>query len=97
MQRISNLNATRLRYNHPLIKCGSRILDRLGVETFSEPSETALSIFLHRQIPAITLGLTHGDNFHQDGAMIEIEPLCKGISQIPALIMAMDHGVCDEQ
>ncbi len=93
LNRISNLNATRLPYNHPLVKCASRILNRLGVEAVSEPSETALSIFLHRKIPAITLGLTSGDNFHQDGAMIEIEPMFKGISQIPALIMAMDNGV----
>ena len=96
LNRISNLNATRLNYNHPLIKCASRILDRLGVEVFSEPSESALSIFLHKKIPAITLGITWGDNFHQDDAMIEIEPMYKGVAQIPALLMAMDNGVCDE-
>jgi len=96
LNRISNLNATRLRYNHPLVKCASRILNRLGVDAVSEPSETALSIFLQKQIPAVTLGLTYGDNFHQDGAMIEIEPMFKGISQIPALIMAIDNGACDE-
>jgi len=28
--------------------------------------------------------------------MIEIEPIFKGISQIPALLTAMDNGVCDE-
>ena len=96
LNRISNLNATRLQYNHPLVKCASRILNRLGVEAVSEPSETALSIFLQHKIPAITLGLTYGDNYHQDGSMIEINPIYKGISQIPALIMAMDNGVCDE-
>lgn len=96
LNRISNLNATRLQYNHPLVKCASRILNRLGVEAVSEPSETALSIFLQRKIPAITLGLTYGDNYHQDGSMIEINPMFKGISQIPALITAMDNGACDE-
>jgi len=96
LNRISNLNQTRLNYNHPLIKSASRILNRLDVEIFSEPSESALSIFLHRKIPAITLGLTRGDNFHQNGAMIEIEPMYKGIAQIPALLIAMDSGVCDE-
>ncbi len=95
LNRISNLNATRLSYNHPLVKCGSRILNRLGVKAVSEPSETALSIFLQRKIPAITLGLTRGNNYHKDGAIIEIEPMFKGIAQIPALIMAMDNGVCD--
>jgi len=96
LNRISNLNATRLKHNHPLIKCASRILDRLGVEIFSEPSESTLSIFLHKKIPAVTLGITRGDNFHQNDAMIEIEPMYKGIAQIPALLMAMDKGVCDE-
>jgi tripeptide aminopeptidase len=96
LNRISNLNQTRLNDNHPLIKCASRILNRLGVDVFSEPSESALSIFLHRKIPAITLGLTRGDNFHQNDARIEIEPMYKGVAQIPALLMAMDNGVCDE-
>ncbi|MBW2514905.1 MAG: hypothetical protein JRE21_10105 [Deltaproteobacteria bacterium] len=96
LNRISNLNATRLQYNHPLIKCASRILDTLGVEAFSEPSESTLSIFLHQKIPAITLGITRGDNFHQDDAMIEIDPMYKGIAQIPALLMAMDKGMCNE-
>ncbi|HSO19487.1 MAG TPA: hypothetical protein VLT88_08525 [Desulfosarcina sp.] len=95
LNRISNLNATRLPSNHPLIKCAARVLDRLGVEIVSEPSETALSIFLQKGIPAITLGLTRGDNFHQEGAMIEIEPMFTGIAQIPALLMAMDNGGCN--
>jgi len=95
LNRISNLNATRLNHNHPLIKCASRILNRLEVEPFSEPSESTLSIFLHRKIPAITLGITRGDNYHQDDAMIEIEPMYKGIAQIPALLMAMESGVGD--
>jgi acetylornithine deacetylase/succinyl-diaminopimelate desuccinylase-like protein len=96
LNRISNLSATRLPYNHPLVKCAARILNRLGVDAVSEPSETALSIFLQRKIPAVTLGLTHGNNYHQNASMIEIEPIFKGISQIPALLTAMDNGVCDE-
>ncbi len=95
LNRISNLYATRLRYNHPLIKCASKILKRMDVEVFSEPSESAVSIFLRRHIPAITLGITQGNNFHQDDAMIEIEPIYKGIAQIPALLMAIDNGICD--
>lgn len=96
LDRISNLNATQLRHNHPLVKCASRILRRLEVKAVCDPSETALSIFLQNGIPAITIGLTRGENFHQDGAMIEIEPMVKGIAQIPALLMAMDKGACDE-
>lgn len=95
LNRISNLNATRLQHNHPLVKCASKVLKRLGLEPECEPSETALSILLQNKIPAVTIGLTRGDNYHKDGAMIEIEPLYRGIAQIPALLMAVDNGVCD--
>jgi tripeptide aminopeptidase len=37
LSRISNLNATHLPYNHPLVKSASRILNQLGVEAVSEP------------------------------------------------------------
>jgi tripeptide aminopeptidase len=67
----------------------------LGIEAVSDPSESAFSIFLQNQIPSITVGLTRGTNFHQNDAVIEIEPLFKGIAQIPSLVMAMDNGVCD--
>lgn len=96
LNRISNLNATQLPYNHPLVKCAAKILNRLAVDIISESTESALSIFLQRKIPAITLGLTYGENYHQEDAMIEIDPIFKGIAQIPALAMAMDSGVCDE-
>jgi len=96
LNRISNLNATHLAFGHPLVKCASKILHRMRLEIVSEPSETALSIFLQRNIPAITLGLTNGANYHQEDSMIEIDPLFKGIAQVAALVMAVDNGVCDE-
>ncbi len=97
LTRISYLYANQLAYNHPLVKCAARILYRLGVEAVSESSETALSIFLQKQIPAITLGLTRGSHFHQEGAVVEIDPMFKGIAQIPALLMAIDSGVCNDE
>jgi tripeptide aminopeptidase len=97
LSRISHLNSTQLAYNHPLVKCAARLLYRLGEEAVSEPSETALSIFLQKQIPAITLGLTRGSHFHQEGSVVEIDPLFKGIAQIPALLMAMDNGMCNHE
>ncbi len=97
LNRISNLNAARLKFNHPLVKAGTQILKELAIEPISEPTESALSIFLHRKIPAVTVGLTHGDNYHQDDAMIEIAPMYKGLAQVLALIMAIDEGVCDAE
>ena len=97
LTQISNLNSTQLAYNHPLVKCAARILYRLGIEAVSQPSETALSIFLQNQVPAITLGLTRGSHHHQNGTMVEIEPMYKGIAQIPALVTAMDKGFCNHE
>ncbi len=52
-------------------------MEKLDLEPISEHSESELSSFLARGIPAVTLGITHGDNIHQENAMIEIEPMYK--------------------
>jgi len=72
-------------------------MKKLEIEPISEPSEAELSIFLAKKIPAITLGITHGENYHQTNATVEIEPISKGIAQIIGVIMAIDSGVCDEK
>ena len=72
-------------------------MKKLEIEPISEPSEAELSIFLANKIPAITLGITHGENYHQINATVEIEPIYKGIAQILGVIMAIDSGVCDEK
>jgi acetylornithine deacetylase/succinyl-diaminopimelate desuccinylase-like protein len=96
LQRISNLNATSLRYNHPLVKAATRIMEKLQIRPLYTPSESAFSIFIGRKIPAITLGLSRGDNMHQADATVEIEPIFTGIAHIIGTLAAMDQGVCDE-
>lgn len=93
---ISDLNATSLGYNHPLVKNTSSILKRLRLKPFSEPSESALSIFLSHKIPAVTLGITHGTNYYMENEKMEIDPMYRGIAQIIGVITAIDNGVCDE-
>jgi tripeptide aminopeptidase len=93
--RVSNQRAASLKYNHPLVKTVVAIMERLDLEPFSEPSESELSIFLSRNIPAVTLGVTHGEGYQQPDATMQIEPMFKGIAQILGTIMAIDNGVCD--
>ena len=95
LKTISNLNANRLPYNHPLVKCSADVLKSLGLEPVSEPTESALSIFLSHKIPAVTIGLTNGYNYYEEDATMEIEPMFKGIAQIIGIITAIDNGVCD--
>jgi acetylornithine deacetylase/succinyl-diaminopimelate desuccinylase-like protein len=96
LKTISNLKAARLKYNHPLVKSAAEILKKLELKPVSVSSETELSIFLSRKIPAVTLGITKGEDYHQENARVRIEPIFKGIAQIIGVMMAIDSGVCDE-
>lgn len=97
LKTISNLRASRLKYNHPLVKNSAAVLEALDIKPFSKSTESALSIFLSQKIPAVTLGITHGENVYNDKATMEIEPMYKGITQVIGVLKAIDSGVCDEQ
>jgi len=97
LRTISSLNAARLGFNHPLVKSAAEVLKKLDLKPVRVSSETELSIFLYHKIPAVTIGITKGDNYHQEDAFIRIEPMYKGIAQLIGILMAIDSGVCDEQ
>ena len=92
---IGNLNATTLKFNHPLVKNAASVLKKLNIKPVSRPSESSLSIFLARRIPAVTLGISTGENRFMENAKMHIEPMIKGIAQVVGVIMAIDSGVCD--
>lgn len=96
MHTISQLNAATLRYRHPLVKNTVAIMKRLELKPISESSESELSIFLAKKIPAVTLGITEGKNMHLEHASMKIDPMFVGIAQIIGVIMAIDRGMCDE-
>ena len=95
IKTISNLRAARLKYNHPLVKNAAAVLAALGIKPVSKSTESALSIFLSRKIPTVTLGITHGQNHYTQKATMEIEPMFKGIAQVIGILKAIDSGVCD--
>jgi len=97
LKTISNLRASRLKYNHPLVKNSAAVMETLGIKPFSKSTESAQSIFLSQKIPAVTLGITHGENVYKDKATMEIEPMYTGIAQVIGVLKAIDGGVCDEQ
>jgi len=95
LKTLSNIRASSLKYNNPLVKSTVKVMKKLDLEPVSEPSESELSIFLSRKIPSVTLGITRGDNYHLENATVEIEPIFKGITQIIGVLLAIDSGVCD--
>jgi metal-dependent amidase/aminoacylase/carboxypeptidase family protein len=96
IKTISNLKANRLKFNHPLVKYSAAVLETLGIKPVSKSTESALSIFLSRKIPSVTLGITHGENYYTEKATMDIEPMFKGIAQVIAVLKAIDSGVCDD-
>ena len=97
LKTISTIDASRLKYNHPLVKNTVAVMESLGINPVSEPSESEMAIFLSRKIPAVTVGLTHGKNYHLENATLEIAPLFKGIAQVIGVLKAIDNGVCDDE
>jgi acetylornithine deacetylase/succinyl-diaminopimelate desuccinylase-like protein len=96
LKTISNVRAARLKYDHPLVKGAASILERLGIEPNIGPSESELSIFLSRNIPALTIGISYGQGDQKTEASMQIEPIFKGIAQIIGILEVIDSGVCDE-
>lgn len=83
-------------FSHPLIHHTRRIMNRLQIEPRPGPSTSELSAFIDHKIPAITLGLTHGDYIHEPNESIEIEPVFKGIAQVIGTLSAIDGGYCEQ-
>ncbi len=96
LKTISSINASTLSFNHPLVKNTVAIMKKLDLKPMAEPSGSELSIFLNHNIPAVTLGISRGHNYHLTNAKMEIEPMYKGIAQIIGVIKAIDSGACDE-
>ncbi len=95
LERVSTINAANLGYGHPLVKNALSILRALSVEPLIESSESELSLFLSAGIPALTLGLTSGSNYHLESSTMNIEPLFSGVAQLVALMKRIDEGACD--
>ncbi|HBN26966.1 MAG TPA: hypothetical protein DD405_05820 [Desulfobacteraceae bacterium] len=95
MKTISSTNPARLQFSHPLVKQAVSVMKTLGIAPVSENSESELSIFLANDIPAVTLGVSKGNNYHLENGSIEIEPIFTGIAQIIGVLLALDSGECD--
>ena len=83
-------------FAHPLVQNARLIMEALGVEPRIAPSMSELTTFIHRQIPAITLGVTTGENLGHSDETVFIEPMCTGMAQLIAILTAIDEGLCDE-
>jgi hypothetical protein len=67
----------------------------LNINPRFSPSTSELSAFIDAGIPALTLGITHGENLNKIDESIEIEPIYSGLAQLLGVLLAIDRGYCD--
>ena len=83
-------------FSHPLATHAREIMRSLDIKPRISPSTSELSAFIDRKIPALTLGITDGEEVAENREIIEIDPIFRGFAQLIGLILAMDKGYCDE-
>lgn len=93
---IANRQPGGLEYGHPMVKCMRKILNKLEVKPHVQPSVGELSELIKQDIPSVTIGLTKGTNKNEFNETIKIQPTFDGLSQLVALLQAIDGGICDE-
>lgn len=82
-------------FSHPLAYNTRKIMESLNIKPRLAPSTSELSAFIDQQLPAITLGITGGDNLQEPDETIFIEPMYKGVTQLIGTLLAIDGGHCD--
>jgi tripeptide aminopeptidase len=93
---VAELGAANLGWDHPLTRSAVKIMTSLGLQPDVYPSVSEQYYFLARDIPALTLGVANGDDYHQDTASARLKSLYKGLAQILGLIMVTDEGACHD-
>ena len=85
-----------MEFSHPMNVMAREILNKLEITPRLTPSTSELSAFIDKGIPALTIGLTNGENMETPEEAIRLEPISKGMAQLIALIKAIDRGCCNE-
>lgn len=81
-----------IEFSHPLTRSVRRLIDSLDLETHVSPSTSELAAFTERNIKAITLGLTKGEENPEGQDTLAITPLFDGVTLLIGTLLAIDHG-----
>lgn len=81
--------------NHPLLAAAQRARERAGLAPAAlRASSTDANAALGRGIPALTVGVTTGDNAHRLDEYIDLAPIPAGLASLEALVgeLALLHA-----
>jgi len=85
-------NAGGIPIGHPLVRSAREVMDVLGISVHDGPSMSELAAFIDRGIPAITIGVTHGENTSRIDGSVSIEGIYTGLTQLMGILFANDAG-----
>ena len=85
-----------INFSSPLVEQARKIFKKLHIKHRILPSTSELAAFIDKGIPAVTIGITNGENMDKMNEAIKIRPIYRGITQLVGLIRALDNGCCDE-
>ncbi len=96
VQAVARRTPGGIEYGHPLARMSRKILKALDLEPQSSPSTSELTSFIEAGIRAITIGLTDGDEDSESRDVLQIVPMFTGVTQLIALLLAIDNGHCED-
>ncbi|WP_028975411.1 M20/M25/M40 family metallo-hydrolase [Spirochaeta cellobiosiphila] len=81
-------------FSNPIVTHARTILRSLGISPRFTPSINELAAFIDNKIPALTLGITDGENLTEEmEEKVYINPIYKGLTQIIGMLTAMDQEI----
>lgn len=91
----TKLGASGIGFRHALVRESIRTIKALGADPNVYPSVSELHHYHSLGIPAVTVGIAEGRDYHTEHAGARVDSLRKGLAQLVALSLAVDGGACD--
>jgi len=82
-------------FSHPLVKAALGVMETLDIPPDQGHSPSELSEFISRNIPAVTIGISHGVKNLDEPDYVQIDPILTGVAQLIGILLAIDRGACD--
>jgi len=92
---ISQTHPGGIEFSHPLAFNTRSIMNQLKIKPRISPSTSELAAFIAAGIPALTIGISRGENLGDPDESVEIHPIFTGIAQLLGIILSIDRGLCD--
>ncbi|HOX18208.1 MAG TPA: peptidase dimerization domain-containing protein [Spirochaetales bacterium] len=91
----TKLGASGIGFRHPLVREALRAIKALGAAPSVYPSVSELHHYHSLEIPAVTIGIAEGQDYHTEHARARVASIRKGLAQMVSLALAIDGGACD--